>query len=163
MNSFTTFNLCYKVDDIERCILVAVEVIETDLEFREFPARPASPTATAINNATMFNGGGEISNYQLPKQPQTASTSSRSQRAGYRIEIIEQPAQKALRFRYNVLSVFYCIFNRARHVVWLVCFIEICLRHSRFPKQNQNIHKYLFIINIHNLFNYSKINIFYLE
>ncbi|XP_019877552.1 embryonic polarity protein dorsal-like isoform X2 [Aethina tumida] len=78
-----------------------IEVIETDLEFREVPARPASPTATAINNATMFNGGGEISNYHLPKQPQTASTSSRSQRAGYRIEIIEQPAQKALRFRYE--------------------------------------------------------------
>ncbi|XP_044255724.1 embryonic polarity protein dorsal-like isoform X2 [Tribolium madens] len=56
-----------------------IEVIETDPDFKE---------------STMFNGGGEIPQNIIQQQPQ------QSRRRAY-VKIIEQPASKALRFRYE--------------------------------------------------------------
>ncbi|EFA02850.1 dorsal [Tribolium castaneum] len=56
-----------------------IEVIETDPDFHE---------------STMFNGGGEIPQNIIQQQPQQA------RRRAF-VKIIEQPASKALRFRYE--------------------------------------------------------------
>jgi c-Rel proto-oncogene protein len=58
----------------------SVEVIATDPDFKE---------------STMFNGGGEIPQTAIPQQ-QVHQSRRRAQ-----VKIVEQPASKALRFRYE--------------------------------------------------------------
>uniref|UniRef100_A0A6P7F5M7 Embryonic polarity protein dorsal-like isoform X2 n=1 Tax=Diabrotica virgifera virgifera TaxID=50390 RepID=A0A6P7F5M7_DIAVI len=69
-----------------------IEVIETDPDFKE----SKEPT----QHPTMFNGGGEI---PVPQQTaiQSGQLSSMSAKKQARIRIVEQPASKALRFRYE--------------------------------------------------------------
>ncbi|KAJ8976236.1 hypothetical protein NQ317_009733 [Molorchus minor] len=66
-----------------------IEVIATDPDFRE---------STTQKNNKMFNGGGEITPPRPPQQLQQQSTQPHGRPY---VRIIEQPASKALRFRYE--------------------------------------------------------------
>ncbi|XP_072383437.1 embryonic polarity protein dorsal-like isoform X5 [Diabrotica undecimpunctata] len=70
-----------------------IEVIETDPDFKESKEPAQHPT--------MFNGGGEIPVPQQTTAIQSGQLSSMSVKKQARIRIVEQPASKALRFRYE--------------------------------------------------------------
>ncbi|XP_056648184.1 embryonic polarity protein dorsal-like isoform X4 [Diorhabda carinulata] len=70
-----------------------IEVIETDPDFQEYKE--------PIQSSAMFNGGGEIPIPQQPTANQASQYSSLSAKKQARIRIVEQPASKALRFRYE--------------------------------------------------------------
>nr|XP_023013890.1 embryonic polarity protein dorsal-like isoform X2 [Leptinotarsa decemlineata] len=74
-------------DDVE--LSDVIEVIQTDPEFRV-------PVVT--ENREMFNGGGEI---LVPRRAAPAQAPQQSKRQQAYIKIVEQPAPKALRFRYE--------------------------------------------------------------
>ncbi|CAH0560654.1 unnamed protein product [Brassicogethes aeneus] len=65
-----------------------IEIIETDPDFRESP-----------NKTKMFSGGQDITNNNSHRQP-SQSNRVRCGRSDYQVKIVEQPASKALRFRY---------------------------------------------------------------
>ncbi|XP_018572643.1 embryonic polarity protein dorsal-like isoform X2 [Anoplophora glabripennis] len=69
-----------------------IEVIATDPDFRE--------SNNSQQSNTMFNGGGEISQQQQQPALQPPSAAQQPRRQPY-VRIIEQPASKALRFRYE--------------------------------------------------------------
>lgn len=69
-----------------------IEVITTDPDFSE--------SSNTQQSNTMFNGGGEISQQQQQPALQQQSATQQPRRQPY-VRIIEQPASKALRFRYE--------------------------------------------------------------
>lgn len=78
-----SFNIMFKSKHgVEKNLFVPVEVIETDPDFNQ--------------SNTMFNGGEEITQHSTYQQPITKMVGQEPY-----VKIIEQPASKALRFRYE--------------------------------------------------------------
>ncbi|KAG5873704.1 hypothetical protein JTB14_016723 [Gonioctena quinquepunctata] len=78
-----------KIQDGDVELSDVIEVIETDPEFR---------VQAEQENREMFTGGGKV---LVPQQTATSQVSQPSRRHQACIKIIEQPAPKALRFRYE--------------------------------------------------------------
>nr|CAI5846239.1 unnamed protein product [Callosobruchus analis] len=81
------------------CVYIAVDVIKQDSEFAE------PPETTTVDARTMFNGGGLCPcpfdiKPSSPRMDTNINTGRKSKVDAY-IEIVEQPAPKALRFRYE--------------------------------------------------------------
>nr|CAH7716405.1 unnamed protein product [Callosobruchus chinensis] len=80
------------------CVYIAVDVIKQDSEFAE------PPDTVTVDGRTMFNGGGTV---PMPVRHQGVPATDghqhkpRKKKVDAYIEIVEQPAPKALRFRYE--------------------------------------------------------------